>query len=284
MILGLTDSDKYVYHYTSSETATQFILKDRSLRFGRFTNTNDPKESKDWAFSFGTNENRDLGRYNTAYSRLVSESIKGGTRLACFSMDGSLTGSHMQDICNRGFAKPRMWAQYGNNHHGVCLVLKRNKLDRAIVASFSKHVVLRGRVKYTNRPLLEGPDDHDYQINIDALEDLGLQQYAKLHVQHYFRRLFLEKMTDWRDEAEYRWIVFADTRDELYVPLDECLEGLIFGEATTIRDIKTMMELAEPIGAQCMRLKWRNCAPWYDFGDLRYCPGIKGSPWSKYIT
>ncbi len=44
MIVGVTDSDRFLYHYTSARTAIDFILKNRTLRFSSYTNTNDPTE------------------------------------------------------------------------------------------------------------------------------------------------------------------------------------------------------------------------------------------------
>lgn len=37
------DSAEYIYHYTKSETAIDFILKNKNLRFSSFNETNDPK-------------------------------------------------------------------------------------------------------------------------------------------------------------------------------------------------------------------------------------------------
>lgn len=88
MIENLTSADKFLYHYTSSSTAIEHILKDRSLRLGSYTKTNDPKESKTWQFSLGTNESRDLGKYKMEeMSNWLSNELKLKTKLACFSMD-----------------------------------------------------------------------------------------------------------------------------------------------------------------------------------------------------
>src|SRR5206468_3476892 len=99
-------------------------LKDNTLRFGRLADTNDPRESKEWSFSLGTNENRDLGKYHMQdLSRWLSSALKDNTRLACFCLDRApLTGDHTVDILNRGFARARMWAQYADKHAGVCQV------------------------------------------------------------------------------------------------------------------------------------------------------------------
>ncbi|WP_458179926.1 DUF2971 domain-containing protein [Bradyrhizobium sp. 14AA] len=35
-------------------------------------------------------------------------------------------------IWSRGFCRPRMWQQYGDNYRGVCMVYDRQALDDAI--------------------------------------------------------------------------------------------------------------------------------------------------------
>ena len=61
MIEGVTSADQYIYHYTPF---AKVILQNRTLKFGMYIKTNDPKESKDWQFDLGTNENADVGRYD----------------------------------------------------------------------------------------------------------------------------------------------------------------------------------------------------------------------------
>jgi hypothetical protein len=48
MIHNVGNSDQYIYHYTSAETAEKFVFTNGTLRFGSFRYTNDPREAKDW--------------------------------------------------------------------------------------------------------------------------------------------------------------------------------------------------------------------------------------------
>ena len=90
-------------------------------------------------------------------------------------------------------------------------------------------------------------------------------------------------MSDWRDENEFRYVVFSKTRNSLYLKFHDSLVGIIFGENTDEKDIQNIMTLTEPLGIKYMGLKWKNCSPWYDYGNLRYISGIKNSPWNKLI-
>ena len=57
------DNAQFIYHYTKSSTAIDFILKQKALRLSSFSTTNDPKESKNWFFTPGSNEGRKLDGY-----------------------------------------------------------------------------------------------------------------------------------------------------------------------------------------------------------------------------
>lgn len=118
MIHGVTSVENLVYHYTTAETANDHILRNKTLKLGTYAKTNDPKETKAWQFSLGTNENRDLGAYRFKETgEHFSAALKEHAKLCCFSMDTApLTGDHVKDILHRGYAKPRMWAQYGRMH------------------------------------------------------------------------------------------------------------------------------------------------------------------------
>src|SRR5215468_11207586 len=78
----------YLYHYTSSETALNYILKNGTLMFNSFQKVNNPRESKQWDMS--TMVNGDLNLKHKDYqllAREVSEILKGNAKLVCFSRD-----------------------------------------------------------------------------------------------------------------------------------------------------------------------------------------------------
>jgi hypothetical protein len=289
MIENITSSKQYLYHYTKACTALDYIVANHTLQLGSYTGTNDPKESKIWEFNLGINEERDLGKYKMSeLSEWLSMALKGKTKLACFSMDSDgLSGNHMQDIFKRGFCKPRMWAQYASGHTGVCLVFDRQKLEALINRAYSKDkLVLNGVITYKNRnivPDLYHPDDQQYMINIDYLETVGRDAYVEAHLRTHYKRLFFEKMEDWKDESEWRCVVFSQNDENLYLNFEDSMVGIMFGENTEEKFVQYIMDATESWGLRYMGLKWKNCSPWYDYGNLRYIPGIKNSPWGETI-
>ncbi|QZA77868.1 DUF2971 domain-containing protein [Deefgea tanakiae] len=152
MFTGQKESDQYIYHYTKAETAIEFILENKNLRLSPFAKTNDPKETKDWFFIPGTNQGRNLDKYTPEYlSKVLNPTLKQKTNLLCFSTDKNLTGNHLTDMPNRGFCKPRMWAQYGGNHTGVCLIFDTLQFSDIFYEQFSNKDCSSGMVNYQDR-------------------------------------------------------------------------------------------------------------------------------------
>jgi hypothetical protein len=268
VINNVTDPDKYLYHYTGADAAIKFILRDRTLRFSPYSDTNDPKERKGWLFDFGTNQNRDLGPYDQAeQSGWLSTAFKSKTLLACFTQDEKgLTGDHVRDIALRGFCKPRMWAQYGDKHKGVCLVFLRERLQQLIDEQLtSSHLTAMGPVSYIDRSVMNDLDEQQFTINVDVLEDVGRDTYFQRHLRTHFQRLFFEKMTDWRGENEWRWIVFSEAAEPLFLDFKNALVGVIFGDESTKEHREQIRQLNRGLGVDHRRLGWKNCSPWYDF-------------------
>lgn len=269
MIMNVTDANKYLYHYTPAAKAIEYILKSRTLRLSPYTCTNDPKERKGWLFDFGTNEGRDLGRYNQdEYSGWLSGEFKSKTLMTCLTRDsGPLTGNHLFDIFKRGFCKPRMWAQYADNHKGVCLVFDREQLQQRIDAQVApKFPVMSGPVDYVDRGIVRNiSEDQQYTINVDVLETEGKEAYLLRHLHTHYKRLFFEKMTDWKDESEWRWVTFSESAEPIDVKIGSALVGLVFGDDISPEHRKQIFALNSNKGMYHEGLKWKNCSPWYDW-------------------
>lgn len=275
MITNVTDAMKYLYHYTSASKAIDYILKDQTLLLSPYTSTNDPKESKQWLFDFISYvEKSDLAAQNrNEMSEWLSAELKRDTRLICFSRDvPPLTGNHLTDIFNRGYCKPRMWAQYGDRHKGVCLVFDSHRLEQHIGAQLATHApLMRGAVQYKNRGI-EGEiyDDHAFTINIDELKLHGRENYPMVHLKQHHHKLFFEKMSDWQAENEFRWIAFSKSTEPLYLRYGNALVGVMFGDDTSDEDKHKVSLLTSGRGVELRSLQWKNHSPWYDFGRSHY--------------
>ena len=257
--------NQYIYHYTSSETAIDFILKNKNLRLSSYTNTNDPKEAKEWFFIPGTNENRDLSKYTPEYlSNIMNPVLKGGSKVLCFSTDREEKENFLRDMHNRGYCKPRMWAQYGGNHSGVCLIFDSNRFYDLFHRKFSDKTYRADFVTYRDRNIAEIQMEPAFIVAVDHLEKRGKVDYAYDHLLQYQKRLFFEKASDWSNENEYRFVVF-ECYKELFFEYRNSLRGILFGQYCTEDHIKKIVEMTRSMGIQYQKLRWRNCSPWFEF-------------------
>lgn len=266
MIKDITDADSYVYHYTSAATAEKHILKDFTLKISSYLTTNDPKETKAWTFDLGTtSENYDLDSYN-ALRTDFSDELKSRTKLVSFTTDRRpLSGDPMGDIYRRGYVKARMWAQYGGNHTGVCIAFHRDRLLAAIQRHFGHHEIFSGQMRYLDAALVRGLERHEFSLDVDRYEALGLSSYVRWHIQQHHQRLFFEKLEDWRDESEWRILVMSDDASPLFLPIADSIVAVIHGDSTDPDCSERLMALTKGRDVEHLGISWKNSSPWYDF-------------------
>lgn len=283
MLHGFRDPEQLVYHYTSAETARDHILASGTLRLSTYEATNDPRETKAWAFALGTNENRDLGAYPYRQTaEQFSALLKANAKVCCFSTDAApLTGDDVTDILNRGFAKPRMWTQYGHNHAGVCLVFHRDALVAQVQSASAGSLLLSGQVTYRNRTISRPLTAHEFMLNVDLYESLGPVAYARSHVQVHHRALFFEKLRDWSEEAEWRLVRLAATPGPEHVHFKDALVGVIHGAGIDPKMSWSIAEMTDDSKVTHMGLVWKNGTPWYDLEAMHWSAADRQSPWAK---
>lgn len=283
MIEGFKASDQLLYHYTKMSTARHHIFKTGRMKMNSFRAMNDPKESRTWKFNLsGANCGKLTCKEWDELGAKLSTRFKDHARGLCFCQDvGPLTGDHLAEISRRGFARPRMWAQYAETHTGICLVFDRAKLSRQVaLACVNAFALLQGKVAYQDRHIAPDLLGH-YEINLDRLTRLGFERYWQEHATQYCGRLFFEKNADWRDEWEYRFVAFFPDTPEIYVDMADALVGVIFGTEAKPEDEDEIIKVLWPTKVRLMGLKWENATPWYDYRNFKYDRQLSQSPWGE---
>jgi len=244
------DNSQYLYHYTNIDKAIKIINSD-SLRFSSINSTNDTSEAK-----------LKIRFEHTKFDSIQSEEdFETKTesilkffcdkhpliRLLCFSMDVKLKKTEIKkindnlirekdryyNVLGRGFALPRMWAQYASDNTGVCFIIDREKLLKQINKKIEYHS--EGPVKYRNFFV-------NYIIKneaIDLLYDkITLSTNSNLTMAKLFSKdsdfikyNYFEKLSDWESENEYRIIALTDNDSLLHIEnFHSYLKGVVFGE------------------------------------------------------
>ena len=241
------DTQKYLYHYTSAETAMK-ILHSNTLLFGKLSNANDTTESKiriSYDMPNGSSNKTYLKKCQ-AITNYLKEN-KDGFQLLCFSMDTFVKEvmrtkylnkisekEAYYDVYGRGFALPRMWAQYAHNHNGVCFVINKNGLIEKVKSERAFYEV--GPVQYAD--IISTYHIKEKQVyslynKISVGSNGNLPYLTEMKNNDFLKYNFFEKSADWSNEQEFRIIIYTDscTADRQQVSnFSDVIEGIVIGE------------------------------------------------------
>jgi hypothetical protein len=133
-----------------------------------------------------------------------------------------------------------------------------------VETAFPHHRIYWGPVAYMNRRIVSDLQTSPYVINVDYLKRLGKKKYLEAHIYTYHKRLFFEKCEDWRDEVEYRWVLFGDEEQDLFFDFQSALLGVVFGASCAEDSIKRVVSLfrEQKRTPWFEQLIWQGCAPW----------------------
>ena len=241
---------EYLYHYTRIDAAYK-ILVTNSLKFSSLSKSNDTVEKK-------LRVKVEDEEVKSEILRMISTNISF-IKLLCFSMDHVFEGNidelglteerRYSDYTGRGFALPRMWAQYSNDNNGVCLAFDKTKLLEMFMKQHFGAKILEGEVKYIS------PYAADEEISLEMV------QYVKNHVeggridealavcnilkefQDFTKNNFLTKTDDWSSENEYRILAYSE--NSLYINgINEALSGIVVGENIDETDLSIIRMLS----------------------------------------
>lgn len=216
---------EFLYHYTKLQTALEYILPSKTLKFSEFTGTNDPKEREPWFFKFadidtisnfiGAIKYSDIG--DCTYDDLGEDATYND--LYAYVLKKRLKFISFTDVKD-GYNKQRMWAQYGESNRGVCLILDKSLLIKKIEDEYNDSLVLyHDFVKYRDLEKFSVPI-------INSSE----QAFGK-EVRDYF---LFTKGNDWKEEKEYRFILHNKEKnfcenENICVEINGILKEIVLG-------------------------------------------------------
>jgi hypothetical protein len=258
---SISDATEWVYHYTSLKTALELLLPSEKLRLGPFSTVNDPRESKRWFFSVATPDGfKFSGEEFFRLQELATSLVKSKIKVLCTCQDDPRAVADGLDYTfHRGYARPRMWAQYGGGHSGVCLVLDRKALDNRIRTELiGRGVVYSGPVEYVN-----SSRDEMLAFHLDHREILAgsLESVLRAKVDRHHRTYFFTKAEDWSSEIEWRWVLRGADSEPEYVSIRDSLKAIVLGEDFPSVYEPAIVPFGERYGVPIARMHWMNGRP-----------------------
>lgn len=224
-----------LYHYTKYDTALNFILPTMKIMMGSFNNVNDPRESKIWPFTLYSKNLKTNENFDSKVFQDISKFITHKSLMLCLTRDDPTLASDNEDDkdIRVGYAHARMWAQYGDNHKGVCFVFDKAQLNASIESVTGKFGLFHGPINY--RSSARNPNGDAFHLAyLEDILDPRMFGLLEQHITKHHQALFFNKHIDWRDEWEYRWVFRSENENPIFIPIDKCIKALILGNDCTI--------------------------------------------------
>ena len=122
--------------------------------------------------------------------------------------------------------------------------------------------LMDGLITYKDTPKLRYVDQaNPFLLDYDLVRRLGLQEAVAKHVLKHHRSLFFEKASDWRDEREYRWVLWDNTLDHHKINFGSALKGVVVGSEFPPAVWRLMQDRCAEHRVLVKKMTWRNGAP-----------------------
>lgn len=253
-------SDDALFHFTRKDTSLEYILFNKSLRFGEFSGTNDPQEYKSkltGAVGWGW-ESRHDQKIEEA-TLLVDKILREKSKFISFCQNDIVD----DNLHSHGVLKSRMWAQYGENHKGICIVVSKAKLIAQLTTAFDLNYQLDyGKIQYEEPDLSRNIPCLD--IDGPELDNLTSSDVAINFVTKHIDELLFTKQPDYKDEAEFRFVLIPKYLEHVSVPIHvdllKCVHSIILGDAFPVVYKPTIFQLGQELKIPVKKLHWEHHA------------------------
>lgn len=253
-------SDDLLFHYTSLNAACS-ILSSNRLRLSNLTNMNDPLEfCEPNIFGFNGFE-IDMKKAMRELTVSLQER-ENKIRLICFCKDfyckGEWNNENLQNYSSnltfKGWARSRMWAQYADNHRGVCLVFNKSEFNDEFKKLANNHIKILEPQKITYTNYLN-------ELESAMTDELNVKNHDSNFLHFYLdderTKYLFQKSEDFRDENEYRFVLIDDNLDssktDKFIDFGTSLKAIILGGR-----FNPILKFSLPSNIEQFKITW-NC-------------------------
>jgi hypothetical protein len=232
-----------LYHFTSSHSLLDFILKDETLKFNSLKNTNDPLEYKK-ILPVMIGDEDPFENYHNYNSEI--NSFKEKLKVACFTIDDFDRLNTPKAIYGKGFSKSRLWAQYADQHRGVCIVFNKNELLEKLKIMNVKPSA--NKIEYS--------DENTYLKEISII----LSQTKKYDKEKLIKSLYVKNL-DFQDENEYRILIESHNKEPYYLGIKNCIKAIIIGDNCTPEIRQRIINICNERHINKYDINWSSSGP-----------------------
>ena len=160
-----------------------------------------------------------------------------------------------------GCDRLRMWDQYAEAHHGVCIGIDREQFETNFYNAGSNEEnqkMYAAPVEY-NHPI-KYPVHTFFGIPVVPADEVANFSCAEL-VENNYGDFFFQKDLDYKDENEYRFLVLSNSEiSPIFLQIENCAKEIIFGyqiSKDTVNFYKAIINSLFP-DVKLYKALWRN--------------------------
>jgi hypothetical protein len=257
-------SEDALFHYTKSSIALEKILYEKKLKFYLFKNSNDPREYGTTLISTVGSDLTQAGNISALELVTRINRMKSKCRVMCFCSNKKPTiilrdtrETEDEYSFSLGWNKPRMWAQYGENHFGMCLVFSIKKIKEEFEKRQNQYLIFKSDfVKYAQKYR------HDLRaFDGNRLKNENVEDYLNTYLLENCEEFFFRKQADFRDESEYRVVVLDRDEKLEYIDIKPIICGVIVGNRASRVYYSLINELCQKLQIEPKRIHWESGKP-----------------------
>jgi hypothetical protein len=250
-------------HYTTAETAFQYILPSGKLRMSPYARMRDPLENRELFIEVDRLAGEEDGKLWHTVCDLVKR-IRDRTRLLCFTVDADESDGYTEADAPfmEGWSRARMWEHYADTHAGVCVVFDRERALGHLRAELNQlGSFTADKVVYTAQGF---SDTRASTLILDQFRD-NVNTAASSYVVNHDKDLFFTKTLDWRSEYEFRVTLFPGQINDDFVFVSyggaESVVAVILGERFPQWQLPAAKSVCEKAAVALGQVKWEAGMP-----------------------
>lgn len=222
------------------------VVDNMTMRWSGFDSVNDPREYTLQCWDEPSSE-----EYPEPYGQYWRK-LKDKRLLAQF-----FSHDFKEDVdkYEKSIKNVLMWAHYGDGQEGVCIVYKTEQIKKCCFENFKYSTwgpleYQCGGAFFNNNAFMIPQEVQQQKNKIDAL--------AKFIFKSTSQFFFFRKVDDWKDENEYRFLVFSEnevTKDykDINIAYD-CIEAIVLGDKN--KDIGWWVANLNGTGIKLKKIKY----------------------------
>lgn len=155
------------------------------------------------------------------------------------------------------YGRPRMWAQYGDQSKGFCIILERERLtDKFREVAQQREYLIPDKVDYckwlhlvnSNVTIQYGPD-------LDPSKD---DTFDLLSKNDMLKSIYFKKSFDWEGEYEHRWLLYDPILEPIYIPIEGIVKAVVLGWKFPTNQISQIQSYCKELKCSCFMLEYRH--------------------------